>query len=133
MFRIEVNYGADHVAVDDLIDISASVTFTPPVGLNVEEGMVVLDVSVSTGFASVDKSVRAVVSELPQIKRRETSGRKVIFYLEDLVPGQALRLQFQARAQYPVRAQPVTSQVYSYYTPQWRGETLGGGVIVAEE
>ena len=133
MFRIEVDYGADHVAVDDLIDISASVTFTPPEGLKVEAGMVVLDVAVPTGFAPVDASVRAVVADVPQVKRRETAGRKVIFYIEGLGPGEPLQLQFQARAQYPVRTQAVTSQVYSYYTPHWRGETLGGDVIVAEE
>ena len=131
MFRIEVDYGADHVAVDDLIDIAASVTFTPLESLTAEAGMVVLDVAVPTGFAPVDESVRAVVADVPQVKRRETAGRKVIFYIEDLAPGEPL--QFQARAQYPVRAQAVTSQVYSYYTPHWRAETLGGGVIVAEE
>ena len=133
MFRIEVDYGADHVAVDDLIDIVASLTFTPPESLKAEAGMVVLDVAVPTGFAPVDESVRAVVADVPQVKRRKTAGRKVIFYIEDLAPGEPLQLQFQARAQYPVRAQAVTSQVYSYYTPHWRAETLGGGVIVAEE
>ena len=132
MFRIDVDYGSNHVAVDDLIDISASITFTPPAGLNVEAGMVVLDVAVPTGFAPVDETVRAIVEEHPQVKRREVAGRKVIFYIEDLVPGRPLHLRFEAHAQYPVRAQPVTSQVYSYYTPNWRGETLGGGVVVAE-
>ena len=133
MFHIEVDYGADHMAVDDLIDIAASVTFTPPESLNAEAGMVVLDVAVPTGFAPVDETVRAVVADVSQVKRRETAGRKVIFYIEDLAPGEPLRLQFQARAQYPVRAQAVTSQVYSYYTPHWRSETLGGDVVVAEE
>ena len=132
MFRIDVDYGSDHVAVDDLIDISASITFTPPAGLNVEAGMVVLDVAVPTGFTPLDETVRAIVEEHPRVKRREVAGRKVIFYIEDLVPGQPLHLRFQARAQYPVRARPVTSQVYSYYTPNWREETLGGGVVVAK-
>ena len=133
MFRIDVDYGTDHVAIDDIIDIAASVTFTPPEGLKAQAGMVVLDVAVPTGFAPVEDTVQAIVADVPQVKRRETAGRKVILYIEDLAPGEPLRLQFQARAQYPVRAQPVTSQVYSYYTPQWRGETLGGGLIVAEE
>ncbi len=133
MFRIEVDYGADHVAVDDLIDIEASVTFTPPESLNLEAGMVVLDVAVPTGFAPVDESVRAMVADVPQVKRSETAGRKVIFYIEDLALGEALQLHFQARAQYPVRAQAVASQVYSYYTPDWRAETLGGSITVAEE
>ena len=133
VFQIEVDYGSDHVAVDDLIDISASITFTPPAGLNAEAGMVVLDVAVPTGFGPADESVRAIVEEHQQVKRRETTGRKVIFYIEDLLPGEPLRLRFQAIAQYPVRAQAVTSQVYSYYTPHWRGETLGGDVVVAEQ
>ena len=133
MFRIDVDYGADHVAVDDLMDIEASVTFTPPAGLNVEAGMVVLDVAVPTGFAPVVETVAAIVEEIYQVKRREIAGRKVIFYIEDLAPGEPLELEFKARAQYPVRAQLVASQVYSYYTPQWRGETLGRSVVVAEE
>ena len=133
MFHIEVGYGSDHVSVDDLIDISASLTFTPPAGLNAEAGMVVLDLAIPTGFAAVDETVRAIVAEHPRVKRREIAGRKVILYIEDLHPGEPLEIRFQARAQYPVRAQPVTSQAYSYYTPDWRSETLGGAVVVADQ
>ena len=51
MFRIQVDYGASHVAVDDLMDIKARVAFTPLAGLNVEAGMVVIDVAIPTAFA----------------------------------------------------------------------------------
>ena len=128
MFRIDVGYSADRIEVDDLITVTAEVEFTPPVPL--EAGMVVLDVSIPTGFAPVTGTVEALVDEDPRIKRHEVAGRKVILYIEDLLPNRPMRMQFKAVALYPVRAQPVVSQVYSYYTPDWKGESLGRSVTV---
>ena len=128
MFRIDVGYSADHIEVDDRITVSADVRFTPPTA--VESGMVVLDISVPTGFAAVLETVEAVVDGNPKVKRYDIAGRKVVFYIEDLLPNESLRLEFDALALYPVKAQPVISQVYSYYNPHWRGETLGAGVTV---
>ena len=107
--------------------------FTPPAspGPAPDAGMVVLDVAVPTGFAPVTDTVAALVDDNAQVKRYEIAGRKVILYLEDRTPGEELELRFDARAQYPVRAQGVTSQAYSYYTPHWRGETLGESVTVS--
>ena len=128
MFRIDVGYSTDRIEVDDLITVTAEVEFTPPVPL--EAGMVVLDVSIPTGFAPVTETVKALVEEDPRIKRYEVAGRKVILYIEDLLPNRPMRVQFEAVALYPVRAQPVVSQVYSYYTPGWKGESLGRSVTV---
>ena len=72
-------------------------------------------------------------SRAPKIKRYEVAGRKAILYLEDLVPGETVDVEFDAPELHPVRTQPVTSQVYSYYNPQWRGETLGKSVTVEEK
>ena len=133
MFRIDVEYSADHVAVDDLIEVTARFAFTPPemLGSAPDAGMVVLDVAVPTGFAPVTETVEVLVHDYERVKRYEVAGRKVILYLEDLSPGEELELRFDARARYPVRAQPVTSQAYSYYTPHWRAETLGTSVTVS--
>ena len=130
MFQIDVDYGTDHVAVDDLITVSVSVQFTPPEPI--EAGMVVLDVSVPTGFAPVSESIEALVNDNASVKRYDVAGRKIILYIEDMAPGESLSFQFQARALYPVRAKPVTSQVYSYYNPERKGETIGGGMTVVE-
>ena len=92
--------------------------------------MVVLDVSIPTGFAPVTETVKALVEEDPRIKRYEVAGRKVILYIEDLLQNRPMRMQFEAVALYPVRAQPVVSQVYSYYTPGRKGESLGRSVTV---
>ena len=131
-FQIDVDYSAEHVAVDDLIDITSRLTFAPPPGEEADAGMIVLDVAVPTGFEPVSETVGALVERVPQVKRFDITGRKVILYIEDLSMGEGLELEFQARARYPVRAQPVTSQVYSYYQPHWRSETLGASVVVEE-
>ncbi len=130
LFQIDVSYSADHIEVDDRITVSANVRFTPPV--LIEAGMVVLDVSVPTGFAPVVETIEALVGDNPAVKRYDIAGRKVILYIEDLLPNQSMGFEFDAVALYPVKAQPVTSQVYSYYNPQWRGETLGQRVTVEE-
>ena len=129
MFDIEVTYSADQIEVNDRITVTSVVRFTPPVPA--EAGMVVLDVSVPTGFAPVVEGIEKLVSGNAKIKRFDLAGRKVILYIEDLAPEESLRIQFDAVALYPVRAQPVTSQVYSYYNPQWRGEVLGESVTVS--
>ena len=130
VFDITVDYGTDHVEVDDLITVSASVTFTPP--SPIEAGMVVVDVAVPTGFEPVRETVGQLVEENTNLKRFEIAGRKVILYIGDMMPGETVSLEFQARAKYPVRAKEVASQVYSYYRPEHRGETLGGAMTVTQ-
>ncbi len=128
VFDIDVDYGTENVEVDDLITVSASVTFNPPV--RAKAGMVVLDVAVPTGFAPVRGTVEDLVETHASLKRFEVAGRKVILYIEDMEPGQTLSFEFKARASFPVRAKDVVSQVYSYYRPEYRGETLGGAITV---
>ena len=110
VFDIAVDYGTDHVEVDDLLTVSASVTFTPPTPI--EAGMVVLDVAVPTGFEPVRDTIAALVEENDNLKRFEIAGRKVILYIEDMMPAETVSFEFQARAKYPVRAKEVVSQVY---------------------
>lgn len=128
VFQMEVTYSAGQIEVDDLIDVTAKVRFTPPEP--VQAGMIVLDVAVPTGFAPETDTIDVLVEQDPKIKRYEVSGRKVIFYIEDMMPDEQIELSFKARALYPVKAQAVASQVYSYYRPDWKGESLGGALTV---
>ncbi len=59
VFDIKVDYNTAQVAVNDLIDIKASITFNPPEPI--KAGMVVVDISVPTGFAAG----RRVAGETP--------------------------------------------------------------------
>ena len=94
--------------------------------------MVVLDVSVPTGFAPVTESIAEVVDREDNIKRYEVAGRKVIFYIENMFPGDIISFDFQVKALYPVKAKSVSSQAYSYYKPEIRGETLSQELSVSE-
>lgn len=132
-FQIDVRYDADQIAVDDLLTITATIMFTPVAPRADAEprtGMVVLDIAVPTGFAPVAESIDGLLATQPRLKRWDLAGRKVICYIEDLRPNESLTLEFQARARYPVRAQPVTSRAYAYYRPEWSGEHLGRPVVV---
>ena len=91
--------------------------------------MVVVDVSVPTGFAPVDESLKRLL-DAPKVKRYDVAGRKVIIYLEDMSPGEKRSFSFDVRALYPVRAKGASSQAYSYYSPEWRGETLSAALDV---
>jgi CD109 antigen len=85
MLKIDVNYDTTEVEVSDLVKVSVSLEFNPLPELNIAEaGMTVLDVSVPTGFAPVTDSIIAVTQKLPNIKRYDIAGRKVIFYVENM-------------------------------------------------
>ncbi|MDI7276887.1 MAG: alpha-2-macroglobulin family protein, partial [Anaerolineae bacterium] len=127
-FQIDVRYGTEQVAVNDLIDVDVSVRFTPPEPI--KAGMVVLDIAVPTGFSPEAETIDEVVERLAKIKRYEMAGRKVVFYIEDMMPNEEIHFSFQARALYPVRALAVTSVAYAYYKPELKGESLGGAVVV---
>ncbi len=127
VFDINVDYGTEQVAVNDIVDVDVTITFNPPEPI--KANMTVLDISVPTGFAAVEESL-AVLLDNPNIKRYDVAGRKVIVYIEDMDPGEKVSFSFQAKALYPVRGKGAASAVYSYYTPQWRGETVSQALTV---
>ncbi len=128
ILKISVDYDTTEVMVNDLVTVSVELEFNPPQPM--EAGMVVLDVSVPTGFTPVMESIADVVEREEKIKRYETAGRKVIFYIENMLPGDSLTFSFKVQAMFPVKAKGVSSQAYSYYQPDIRGETLGEDVTV---
>lgn len=127
-FQITVDYGTTEIQVNNKITVHTTIQFNPPQPQ--KAGMVVLDVALPTGFVPDSDSLAALAKQQPKIKRYDVAGRKVIVYIDDMNPGAKLSFDFQAVAQYPVKAQAVTSQVYSYYQPDWKGEHLGGAITV---
>jgi CD109 antigen len=131
ILKIAVDYDVTEVEVNDLVAVSVEVEFAPSVPM--ESGMVVLDVSVPTGFVPVEETILEFVDSEENIKRYDVAGRKVIFYIENMFPGDRLSFSFNVKAMYPVKAKGVNSQVYSYYKPEIRGETLSQAVTVSED
>jgi len=128
VLEIEVDYDTTDVEVDDLVTVSARLTFNPPEPAGA--GMVVLDISIPTGFAAVAETLDAALESDARLKRYEIAGRKVIFYIENLRQRESISLQFQVKALYPVKAKAVSSRAYSYYSPELSGQTLGPDVTV---
>jgi CD109 antigen len=128
ILKVTVDYDVTQVEVDDLVTVSVKLEFNPPIPM--EAGMVVLDVSVPTGFTPVTETIAQVLEKEKRIKRYEIAGRKVIFYIENMKPGDKLAFSFKVKALYPVKAKGVTSQAYSYYKPEIRGETLSQDITV---
>jgi CD109 antigen len=129
ILTIDVDYDTTQVEVNDLVTVSVALEFNPPQPM--EAGMVVLDISVPTGFAAVTESIERVLEQDKRIKRYEIAGRKVIFYIENMLPGDSLTFSFEVIALYPVKAKGVSSEVYSYYKPDIRGESLGEDITVS--
>ena len=88
IFKFDVKYSADQVTTNDLLDITATVRFTPPTP--VQAGMVVLDIAVPTGFAPETATIESLVKRTAKIKRWDIAGRKVIFYIQDLAPDESV-------------------------------------------
>jgi len=135
IFDISVEYDTTQVEVNDLVEVSVEVEFNPPLlreGEEIKAEMVVLDISVPTGFTPVTESVAAVVASGENIKRYEVAGRKVIFYIEDMMAGDSLSFSFDVKAMYPVKAKGVASHAYNYYQPEMNGETLSEDIVVTE-
>jgi CD109 antigen len=130
ILKVSVDYDVTQVEVNDLVNVSVELEFNPPVEM--EAGMVVLDVSIPTGFAPVVESITKVVDKEERFKRYEVAGRKVIFYIENMFPNNIISFNFQVKALYPVKAKSVNSQAYSYYKPEIRGEALSQELTVSE-
>ncbi|MFA4836048.1 MAG: alpha-2-macroglobulin family protein [Dehalococcoidia bacterium] len=132
IMKVNVDYDATEVEVNDIVKVSATVEFNPPIemGMEMEAGMVVVDISVPTGFAPVTDTVAAVIENNKKFKRFDVAGRKVIFYIENMIAGEKISFSFDVQAMYPVKAKGVASTVYSYYQPELKGETLSQAIVV---
>jgi CD109 antigen len=130
ILKINVGYDTNQVEVNGQVKVSVDLTYNPPIQMKAE--MVVLDVSVPTGFSPVTESIDKVIANNEQIKRYDIAGRKVIFYIEDMQPGNKISFSFYVQALYPVTAKGVTSQAYSYYNPDIKAETLSQDIVVTQ-
>ncbi|TET74586.1 MAG: hypothetical protein E3J42_04905 [Dehalococcoidia bacterium] len=65
------------------------------------------------------------IQELPKMQRGYVPR-------ENMLPGDVVSFSFDVKAMYPVKTKGVSSQAYSYYKPEIRGETLGQAMVVWE-
>jgi len=124
--ELNVTYSADHVSVDDIVDITARVRY---VGEAPNTGMLLLDIAVPTGFTPVTESLDSL-RDKQIISRYEIAGRKIILYIDGLARGEELEIDLKVRALFPVKAIIPDSRAYSYYNPEVKAEGKGGRIEV---
>ncbi|NLH16164.1 MAG: alpha-2-macroglobulin [Phycisphaerae bacterium] len=124
--RLDVDYDASQVAVNDIVNVTVKVRYLGLVG---NSGMMIVDVGVPTGFEVLQDSLDSLVAA-NLISRVEVAGRKVIFYIDGLSSGQERALTFQVKARFPVRAVIPDSSAYLYYQPDILAESAGRSIVV---
>jgi CD109 antigen len=128
-FELDVEYNTTEVEVDDTVEVLARAIYT---GFYNSTGMMILDISIPTGFVPVYDTLDQVIAD-GLATRYEVAGRKVIFYVDDLERNEELEIGFTIRALFPVKAKGGTSTAYSYYKPEVRTESKGSDFQVSGE
>jgi uncharacterized protein YfaS (alpha-2-macroglobulin family) len=79
--------------------------------------MPLIDVGVPPGFNVVSDKLDDAV-KAATISKYTVAARQVILYLEKLDPGQTVKLTYQVRARFPIKAKTPLSKAYPYYNPE---------------
>ncbi|MCS6775183.1 MAG: alpha-2-macroglobulin family protein [Chloroherpetonaceae bacterium] len=111
--KLEVQYDKTTLAQDDM----ATVTVTVKNVTDRIAEMPLIDLGVPPGFTVVPDNLEKAVAE-KRISKYTLAARQVIIYLQKLDPGQELKLTYQVRAKFPIRARTPLSKVYPYYNPE---------------
>lgn len=108
--EIEVVYDKTDLAVNDAVGVTATVR---NVSADVAP-MVLVDLGMPPGFDLLPDGLERAVKDR-QIQKFETTDRQILVYVDALGPGQALVLQYQLRARYPLKVQCPQSTASLYY------------------
>lgn len=109
---IKVAYDRTSLAQNDLLGCHVEVT-----NLTARRAqMVVIDLGLPPGFDLVPDGLEAAV-EKKAITKYTPAARQIIVYTDGIDPHAVLKLDYQLRAKYPLRARTTKSRAYLYYNP----------------
>ncbi|MBN1771344.1 MAG: hypothetical protein JXB32_08795 [Deltaproteobacteria bacterium] len=112
---IAVAYDRAHLAVDDRVTATVTLTNNTTGDLM----MVIADLGVPPGFDLDTEDLDALVAA-GTFRRYEPTGRQVILYFDQLVPGPPVVLSYDLIARNPMRGEAPASTAYLYYDPAVR-------------
>ncbi len=123
--RIEVAYDKTHLAVDDIVGVTATVQNVS----GVPAPMVLVDLGIPPGFdlltADLEKAVQDRV-----IEKFEMTAKQILVYVANIDPGEVLTLTYQLRAKYPLKVQAPDSSASLYYDPDSKTSAPGEPIEV---
>lgn len=109
---LKVEYDKTTLAQDD----TATVTVTIHNQTTSIAEMPLIDVGVPPGFTVNPEQLENAVAK-QTISKYTVAARQVILYMEKLGPGETVKLTYQLRAKFPIKARTPLSKVYPYYNP----------------
>ena len=111
---IDVAYDKTDLAVDDIVDVTVTVSNTEA---ETVAKMVLVDVGIPPGFELIADDLNAAV-EQKQLQKFEKTPRQLILYVEQVAALAPVVLHYQLRAQYPLVASTGPAEVHPYYEPE---------------
>lgn len=108
-FDITVKYDRTNLAVNDLVGVNVSIRLNKPG----KAQMVMVDLGIPPGFEVQTPTLDEYVGK--KIQKYTVTPRQIIIYLEEVASDAPVKLAYQLKAKYPIKAQVRQSRVYEYY------------------
>jgi hypothetical protein len=112
LMSIDVKYDKTHIQKDDVVGVEVRVRNNRPAAAN----MVMVDLGIPPGFSVMPEGLQALV-EKGAIEKYTLTGRQIIIYVRQIGANSTLKLSYEVKAKFPVKAKTPTSRVYEYYDP----------------
>jgi alpha-2-macroglobulin-like protein len=115
---INVAYDRTHLAQDDVVRATATITSNLPKTAN----MVMVDLGIPPGFDLLSDDLQNDVEKTAgqksaRLEKFSLTATQAILYFNSIAAGETVTLHFRLRAKYPIRARTFQSRVYKYYDP----------------
>lgn len=123
--RIEVAYDKTHLAVDDIVGVTATVQNVS----GAPAPMVLVDLGIPPGFDLLTADLEKAVKDR-LIEKFETTAKQILVYVANIDPGEVLTLTYQLRAKYPLKVQAPDSSASLYYDPDSKTSAPGEPIEV---
>jgi uncharacterized protein YfaS (alpha-2-macroglobulin family) len=116
---IDVAYDRTRLAQDDI----ATATATVRNNLTAPANMVMVDLGIPPGFDLLSEDLQEYQEKSAgrrsgRLEKFSLTATQAILYFDSIAAGDAVRLSFRLRANYPVRARTFPSRAYEYYNPE---------------
>ncbi|UCG30598.1 MAG: hypothetical protein JSV53_01610 [candidate division WOR-3 bacterium] len=108
-FTIDVEYDRTKLGVNDIVDVDVRVQLLRPGRAQ----MVMVDLGIPPGFEVLTPTLDELVGK--KIQKYSLTPRQIIIYLDEVVFGTPVNIEYRLQAKYPIRAKVRASQVYEYY------------------